>query len=307
MVKYIVSHKNPDTDTICASIVYCNFLKQKGFDSKPVRIGDLNNETKFVLEKFKVKSPEMYKILPKESEIILVDHNEIEQSIDNFSELNVVGIIDHHKFKLETSQPLFIRAEPLGSTCSIIAKMIFESGIEPSKEEASLLLSAIISDTLYFRSPTTTKEDRDLVEKLNKIAQIKDLESYSLDMFNAKSDLGDIPVENLIKLDYKIFDFNGKKFGIGFMETTNPNYGLSKKDKIVEKMKEIKIKENLSGILFSIVDILNELNLTLFTDNFEKEILLKVFNAKIEDDIANLGSRVSRKKQVVPLLEEYFK
>ena len=306
VTKYIIGHKSPDTDTTCSSIVYSNYLNRKNIENKVCKLGELNNETKFILKKFNIKIPETKTELEEGSQIILMDHNEAKQSIDNRDKYKIIQIIDHHKFDFSTKEPLNIRAEAIGSTCSIIAKIFFEENIELTKEEASLLLSSIISDTLYFRSPTTTKEDIELAKKLNEIAKIEDLEKYSLEMFAAKSDLGDMDVEKLIRLDYKEFEFNGKKFGIGVMETTSPQYGIKRKNEIVEKLKEIKKNDKLDGIFLSIIDIINENNQTIFPDEEVGEILKKVYNAKIENNIADLRRTISRKKQIVPKLEEFY-
>ena len=305
MVKYIISHKNPDTDTICSSIIYSIYLKRKeNIDTKVIKLGELNNETKFVLKEFNFKEPETKTELEENSEIILTDHNEEKQSIDNRKRYKLIQIIDHHKIDLKTQIPLFIRTEPIGATCSIIAKMFFENNIQIKKNEASLLISAIISDTLYFRSPTTTKEDIELVKKLNQIAEIKNLEVFSLNLFDRKSDLGNLSIEEIIKLDYKEFNMNNKKIGIGIMETTNVNYGLDRKEEIIKKMKEILKKENLNYLFLSIVDILNEKNYTIYA-NKETENLLKIaFNAKIKNNLAELGNIISRKKQIVPAIEK---
>ena len=307
MVKYVLGHKNPDTDSTCSSVIYSQYLTAKGVENKVIKLGDINNETKFVLEKFNVQVPETVTELEEGSELVLLDHNEAKQSIDNRDKYKIYQIIDHHKFDFAVKEPLYIRSEPIGSSCSIVAKILFEDNFEISKAQASLLISAILSDTLYFRSPTTTEEDKQIVNKLNEIAQIGDLEAYSLEMFAAKSDLGDIEVEKLIKLDYKEFDFNGKKYGIGVMETTSPQYGLNRKEEIIEKLKEIKQKDNLDGVFLSIVDILNEKNTTLYPDKEIEETLKDVFNAEIvEEGVANLNDAISRKKQIVPKLEEYF-
>lgn len=319
-MRYIIGHTNPDTDTICSAIVYEDFLKQKGVEAKAMALGHINNETKFVFEKFGVTEPEHVHELPHGSEIILLDHNEEKQSISNLKDLEIVEIIDHHKIKIETDKPISIYIEPLGSSCSIIAKRFFENDLvrkgeclthecltQLSKVNASLLIAGIISDTLFFRSPTTTQTDKDLVEKLNEIAQIEDLEKFSLDMFNAKSDLGDMSVEDIIKLDYKVFEFGGKNYGIGVMETTNKDYGISRKDEIVAKMKEIKEKDSLAGIFFSIIDILNEKNYTLTAGDEETELFTKIFNAENQNGVLFVDKLVSRKKQVVPKFEEYFK
>ncbi len=304
--KYLISHRSPDTDTICSAIVYGNFLRRKfGYDVEVCRLGDLNNETKFVLERFNLEVPNLVTELEEGSEIILMDHNEAKQSINNIENYKIVQIIDHHKFNLTTKDPLFIRAEPIGSTCSIVAKMFFENGMEISKNEAGALISAIISDTLYFRSPTTTKEDIDLVKKLNEIVGIDDLERYSLELFDRKSDLGDISVEELIRMDYKEFNLNGKKIGIGVMETTNPNFALSRKDEIVSKLKEIKENDGLDLVFLSIIDILEERNITIYPDEESNRILAKAFSVDLgSNGLIDLKRIISRKKQIVPKLEE---
>lgn len=306
-MRYILGHTNPDTDTICSALVYEDFLKQKGVESKAMALGHLNNETKFIFEKFGVTAPDHVHELPHGSEIILLDHNEEKQSIQNVNDLDIVEIIDHHKVKIETDKPISILIKPLGSSCSIIAEKYFETNTEISKINSSLLIAGIISDTLFFRSPTTTQTDKDLVEKLNQIAQIDDLEKFSLEMFNAKSDLGDMSIEDIVKLDYKVFEFGGKNYGIGVMETTNKDFGLNKKDEIIAKMKEIKEKDNLAGVFFSIIDILNEESYTLTSGQEENELFIKLFDAEEKDGALSVKNLVSRKKQIVPKFEEFFK
>lgn len=305
-MRHIVSHKSPDTDSVAGSIVYGNLLNKQGIKAEPVRVGELNKETEYLLNKLKVEAPVLKESLEAGSEVVLIDHNEAGQSINGIEELKVVGVIDHHKFNFTTSNPLFVRAEPLGSSCSIIAKLYAEANVKLEKTEAKLLLAGIISDTLFFRSPTTTEEDRKIVENLNKIAQIESLEDFSLELFDAKSDLGDLSVKEMVKLDYKQFEFNGKNFGIGVMETTNPNFGLDRKDEVIKTLKEIKEKDNLSGIFFSIIDILNEENLSMYADKHDEKLLVELFAATIENGVANLGSLVSRKKQLVPKLQNHF-
>ncbi|MBU1046737.1 manganese-dependent inorganic pyrophosphatase [Patescibacteria group bacterium] len=306
-MKYIIGHQNPDTDTICSALVYQDYLEQKGVEAKAYALGHLNNETKFVFEKFGVTAPEHVHEIPTNSEIILLDHNEETQSIHNINDLDIVEIIDHHKVKLETDKPISIHIEPLGSSCSIIAKKYFRSDKILSPINASLLLAGIISDTLYFRSPTTTDQDKELAEKLNEIAKIEDLEKFSLEMFNAKSDLGDIDTEELIKLDYKVFDFaEGQKFGIGVMETTNKDFGLNRKEEIIAKLKEIKEADNLQGVYFSIIDILNEDSFTLCADEKDSQLFTELFKAENQDGVLFVDNLVSRKKQIAPVFQNHF-
>ena len=315
-MKYIIGHQNPDTDTICSALVYEDYLTQKGEEVKAYALGHLNNETKFVFEKFGVKAPDHVHEIPKNSEIILLDHNEETHSIHNINELDIVEIIDHHRVKIETDKPIRIHIEPLGSSCSIIAKKYLNNHLETgfisgvpilSKENASLLLAGIISDTLYFRSPTTTQEDKDIAKKLNEIAQIEDLEKFSLEMFNAKSDLGDMEVEELIRLDYKVYDFKGTKdFGFGLMESTNKDYGLNRKDEIIEKLKEIKEKDNLQGAYFMIIDILKEELYILCSDEEDSKLFIQLFNPQNQNRILFIDNLVSRKKQIIPVFQKHF-
>ncbi|MEN7982511.1 MAG: manganese-dependent inorganic pyrophosphatase [Nanoarchaeota archaeon] len=307
MVKYIFGHTKPDTDSIISTILYSNFLNKKNIESKAIKLGEINNETKFILEKFGVEVPETFEELAKNSKVILVDHNENIHSIKNIEELNIDSIIDHHRFDFKVDKPLNIRAEKLGATCSILFKIFKEQDYKISKKDAELLISGIISDTLYFRSPTSTDEDKQIVEELNQIAKIKNLEKYSLEIFNAKSDLGEMEIEKIIKMDYKEFEFGGEKYGIGVIETTNPEYIFSRKEEVVEALIQIKKKENLKGILVSVIDILNEHNKTIVADSHEAEILRAVFDGKeIEHNVYSLGPILSRKKQIVPKLEKHF-
>ena len=302
-MKHIIGHKNPDTDTTCSGLAYQNFLTKQGVEAQAFALGKLNKETEFVLEQFGVESPEQITELPHGTEIILLDHNEEKQSIDNIKDLDIVEIIDHHKVKIETDKPISIFIKPLGSSCSIIAERYFDSNTELTKGIAGILLAGIISDTLFFRSPTTTDVDRELVEKLNDIVGIDDLEDFSLKMFDAKSDLGDISTEELIRLDYKTFDFKDGTYGIGVMETTSVDFGLNRKSEIVSKLQEIKEKDNLQGIFFVIVDILNEKSYTLGAGEEDVSLFTKLFEVENQEGVLFVDKLVSRKKQIVPVFE----
>lgn len=170
-----------------------------------------------------------------------------------------------------------MRVEPVGCACTVMYAMFQEKGFTPDAVTARLMISAIISDTLYFRSPTTTGIDRKAVEELNKIAQIEDLEAYSMEMFNAKSDLGDISIRDLITMDYKTFEAGDKTFGIGSVETTNPDFALSKKEEIITELNNLKNEQNLDFIMLSIVDILNEKNTTIVANENDAQVIKEVF------------------------------
>ncbi|EKE26938.1 MAG: hypothetical protein ACD_4C00114G0004 [uncultured bacterium (gcode 4)] len=304
---YVTGHKIPDTDSIISAIIFSEYLNQKWIEAKAYRLWELNNETRYILEKVWISEPELLVNIESWSKMALVDHNEKSQTIDNIDELELEYIVDHHKiWNLSTNNPIFIRTEKVCSTNSVLFKMFKESNLVISKQYATLMLSAILSDSLGFRSPTTTPEDKIIVEELNEIAWISDLESFAMDMFKAKSDLWDISIEDLIKIDYKEFEFWSKKIWVWTVETTNPDYSLSRKNEIIEWMKKIKNEFSLDFIMLSIVDIINEKNITIIPGESESIVLNEVFSTKEENNLVDLWSRISRKKQIIPQLTEYF-
>jgi len=303
----VVGHKVPDTDCVLSAIIACDYLEKKWYNkATPYIQGWLNKETEFLLKKLNIETPEVQTSFPAGTNVCLVDHNEEFQTLDNLSELNVEWVIDHHKLKFETTTPLNVRVEPICSTGSILYKMYKEAGFEISKKIGTMILACILSDSLLFRSATTTKEDTVLAEELKEITGITDFEAFAMPMFNAKSDLWYMPIEDLIKYDYKEFDFNWTKTGIWTLETTNPGYWLGRKEEILEGLEKIKKQDNLDFIMLSIVDIIWEKNTTICLDWKESEVISEVFNTEIKDNLADLKNRLSRKKQVVPELTKYF-
>ncbi len=302
-MKNVIGHKNPDTDSVCSAVAYAEYLKKQGEEAQAFALGELNKETQFVFDKFDMKRPEVISQLEAGAKVVLLDHNETGQAIDNLAELDLVEVVDHHKVDLKTEKPISICVKPLGSSCSIIAEKYFAEEMELDEKIAGLLLAGIISDTLFFRSPTTTDIDRKLVEKLNEIVKIDNLEQFSLEMFKAKSDLGNISTEDLIKLDYKEFDFKDGRYGIGVMETTDIDFGLKRKEEIFEKLAEIKERDNLKAVYFTIVDILNEKSYTLYSDEEAKKLFTELFSAEDQDGVLFVDKLVSRKKQIVPAFE----
>ena len=260
-----------------------------------------------MLEKAGVQAPELMTVLPEGQRIVLTDHNEAGQSIQNRGNYKIVGIVDHHKVSdLETSDVPAIRIEPVGCACTVIYTIFKEKSYTPSKTAAHLMISAIISDTLYFRSPTTTNADRAAVEELNAIVGIENLEGYSLEMFNAKSNLGDISPRQIIMMDYKNFEAGGKKFGAGTSETTNPSFILDKKSELIAELNKIKIEQGVDFIMLSVVDILNEKNISIIANNEDAAVIAQVFHVETHDGLADLSDRISRKKQIAAPLAEYF-
>ena len=307
----IVGHKNPDTDSVVSAVAVQEFFaKALGKESKAYRAGVLNNETKFILEKFGVETPELISAVAEGDSVALVDHNEAGQTFDGLDYGSVDYIIDHHKLSVVTEKPIYCRVEPIGSTASLIAKMFFEKSVEISEVSAKLLLAGILSDTLNLMSPTTTQEDKDLVTKLNDIAKL-DVEEFVAEMFKAKSSLEGISLQDIITLDYKDFEMGEHKVGVGTWETTFPQSVNEKKAEIMGALTQKKLDAKLDYIFFMVVDILKQNCELYIVGEGEKVLAERVFGGKTEDlptgqagGMMVLPGVVSRKKQIVPQLTE---
>ncbi|ACO47078.1 manganese-dependent inorganic pyrophosphatase [Deinococcus deserti] len=305
----VFGHRNPDTDAIASAMVYASLLSRQGVEAQAYRLGELNFETSYVLRELGLEAPDLLPELKAGTQVALVDHNESAQSAANLAELAVTRVVDHHKLgDLVTSDPPFLRFEPVGCTSTILLKLFREANLAVEPQDAKLMLSAILSDTLHFRSPTTTPDDRMAVEFLAPIAGIEDVEAYALAMFAAKSDLGDTPAAQLLKMDYKVFPFGdpAQRWGIGVIETTNPAYVFGRKAELLQAMDEARAEGGLNGVLLSVVDILNETNRTFILSATEHRVVQEAFGVETVDGVADLGDRISRKKQIVPALEAYF-
>lgn len=303
---HIFWHKNPDTDAIISAMLYAKFITLSWGEATAYRLWEINNETKYVLDMLSWTQPDLATTLPAGSSVVLTDHNEKSQTIDNIDELKVEAIIDHHKFNFATSEPTEIIVKPIASTCSVIYWLWKNAWLEITQEIARAMMTWIISDTLYFRSPTTTDYDKFIFNALQEIALFDDPEQLSLQMFEAKSNLWDISVRDLITLDYKVFEVNGKKFAWWTVETTNPWYALWRKDEIVNDLIAIKTESKLDFVFLSVVDILNEKNTTIVATKEDEIVVKAVFGADTIDHIADLWARISRKKQIAWPLNDYF-
>lgn len=304
MKTYIVGHKNPDTDSVVSAIALAELKKFFGESCKPTIAGEINKETSFVLKKFGFKKPQ---IIPKEKKkVILVDHNESSQISENVKPEEITAIFDHHKAGcITTQEPILINIIPCGSTSTIIAGMFKNDKIKPSKKVASLLIAGIISDTLYFNSPTTTEFDKKTVYFLNKITKLN-LKELSQNMFKAKSDLSGVSTKEVVNADYKEFNIRGKKVGVGVFETVFPEAVLERTDEIIKILKMKKIKEKLNYLLFAIIDILKKEALFLVPEKADEDILMKIFKPQKKEGYFLALGIVSRKKQIIPKLEKFL-
>ncbi|WP_099157543.1 manganese-dependent inorganic pyrophosphatase [Virgibacillus ndiopensis] len=303
---FIFGHKNPDTDTITAALAYAHLKSELGFDVEPVRLGVVNKETQFALDYFKVEEPRLIESIPEDSDVILVDHNEFQQSVENIKDARIVEVIDHHRVaNFETKEPLYFRVEPVGCTATILKKMYKENNITITKEIAGLLVSAIISDSLLLKSPTCTQEDVDAAYELAEIAGV-DLEKYGLDMLQAGADLSDKSMGELISMDAKEFDMAGSKVEIAQVNAVDTNAILVHQEDLETEITKTIESKNLDLFLFVVTDIINNDSEALALGQSKKNVE-KAFNVTLSNNRALLKGVVSRKKQIVTNLTEAFK
>lgn len=302
----IFGHKNPDTDSICSALAYADLKKQLGVDVEPVRLGEINNETQYALTKFNAEAPRLVGTVANEvNSVILVDHNERQQSADDIADVRILEVIDHHRIaNFETKDPLYYRCEPVGCTATILNKMYKENGKEISPQIAGLMLSAIISDSLLFKSPTCTAEDVAAAKELAQIAGV-DAQNYGLGMLKAGADLSDKTVPQLLSLDAKKFDMGTSKVEIAQVNAVDPNDVLSRKEEVEAAIAKRIEEENLDLFLLVVTDILNNDSVAIALGSKAKAVE-KAYNVTLTDNQAVLKGVVSRKKQIVPVLTEVF-
>ena len=300
----IFGHKNPDTDTICSSMVKEILNKKNGCEkSKAVRLGNVNKETQYVLDYLGLEAPELIEKVEEGQEVILVDHNEFNQSVEGIEKAKILGVTDHHRIaNFETSEPLYYISKPYGCTSTILFEEFKQLGHEIERTEAILMASAIISDTLLLKSPTTTEHDKKALEELGKIANIN-IEEYGLEMLKAGTDLDDFSAEELINLDAKSLDKNGTKFVIAQVNTVSIDDVLKRQKELEEAINKTIEEKGLSLFVFAITDILNS-NSEAIVLGEKGDVIEKAFDKKLENNRVFLEGVVSRKKQLIPFIDK---
>ena len=301
----IFGHKNPDTDTICSSIVYNNLKRIQGMDSEAVRLGEINDETKYALEYFNVTLPRLVEEVAEGQNVILVDHNEFQQSANGIEKAVIREVIDHHRIaNFETAAPLYYRAEPLGCTATILKKIYEEQNVNIDKQMAGLMLSAIISDSLLFKSPTCTLQDKVAAEELAKIADVN-LEEYGLAMLKAGASTTDKTAETLISLDAKEFVLGADKLVVAQINTVDANEVADRKEELEAAINAELSSKGLAAYVFVITNILTSDSEVLVLGEKQDKVAA-AFGKTLENDFMTLEGVVSRKKQVVPQITEEF-
>ena len=301
---YIFGHKNPDTDSIGSSMVKEILDRKKGINNvEAKRLGNINKETQYMLDYLNLQAPELLEKVEEGQEVCLVDHNEFNQSVEGIEKAKILSVTDHHRIaNFETSEPLYYTAKPYGCTSTILFEEFKNNGIEIEKTEAVLMASCIISDTLLLKSPTTTEHDKKALAELEKIAGI-DVNKYGLEMLKAGTDLDDFSAEELVNLDAKSLDKNGSKFVIAQVNTVSIEDVLKRQEELETAInKEIETK-NLDLFVFAITDILNS-NSEVIALGKRVDAVEKAFDKKLENNKMFLEGVVSRKKQLLPVIDK---
>lgn len=283
---YITGHKNPDTDTIMSALVAEYLYTHLGYNVEAIKQGELNPETKFAIEKTGLRIPNTITKLTKNSKVILVDHNNPMESLENITELNITNIIDHHAIKLDLGSPTYVRTEPVGCTATILFKMFRENSIEIPKNIALAMLSAIISDSLLFKSPTCTDEDKKVASELEKIAGINK-EEYGMEMLKAGTDLSSYSIEEILNIDRKTAVYGNYKASINQVMTADVEETLKLKEELEAGMQKMIENENLDLFMLLITDIINSDSTVIALGN-KTEAVEKGYNVTLNNNMAVL-------------------
>lgn len=302
----VFGHQNPDTDAIGAAIAFANLQKELGKDAEAVALDEPNEETAFALNHFGLTAPRVVETVANEVEqVMLVDHNEFQQSAADIEKVEILAVVDHHRIaNFQTANPLYYRAEPVGCTSTIILKLYKENNVEVPKNIAGMMLSAIVSDTLLFKSPTCTQEDVQAAKELAEIAGV-DLEGYGLEMLKAGTNLGTKSASELIDLDAKSFPMGGSNLRIAQVNTVDLAEVFARQAELESAMQEANAANGYDLFVLVVTNILDSDSEILIVGE-PKENVEKAFNVTLDNNRALLKGVVSRKKQVVPQLTAAF-
>lgn len=305
MAMYVVGHKIPDSDSICGAIALAYLKNQIGEAAIATRLGDVSPETQFILDTFGFEAPEL-KMSYAGEEVYIVDHTEKTQAPDDIDEATVVGVVDHHKLgDLTTSTPLECWIRPVGCSNTIIKMMYDFYGVEIPKNIAGLMLGAILSDTVIFKSPTCTTADIKCVEVLAEIAGIEDYKAFGMEMFKVKSAVEGTPARDLVMRDFKDFNMNGNLVGIGQLEVIDLAVFDDIKADLEADIAKLKEEGGRHSVFLLLTDIMKEGSQMLIASD-DEGIVERAYGAAPEQSRVWLDGVLSRKKQVVPPLQDAF-
>ena len=305
MTTLVFGHKSPDTDSTGSPIVWAWYLNEiKGVDAKPVLLGEPNTEAAFMLERWNLDKPEIIADVADGQACVVVDTNNPAELPENINGADVQAIIDHHALVggLKTKGPIHITIRQLACTATIMIDLMGDDAAKMPDAIKGAALTCILSDTLEFRSPTTTDHDRAVAEKLAAELGL-DIPAYAADMFAAKSDVSSFSDAELIRMDSKEYEVDSTKFRVSVLETTAPGVVLDRKASLMDSMTSVAGEDGVDQVLLFVVDILNEEATLLVPNDLVKGVAEKSFGASVEGDAVVLPGIMSRKKQIIPNLK----
>ncbi|MEM3594198.1 MAG: manganese-dependent inorganic pyrophosphatase, partial [Candidatus Jordarchaeaceae archaeon] len=300
----VIGHKSPDTDSVCAAIAYANLKRVTKENPNAVAAiaGEINPETEFVLKNFGVEVPKNLGNAAGKK-LILVDHNEFGQMVDGADKAEIIEVLDHHRIEFKLANPILFHTEPVGSTSTLVAEKYFEKGAKLDKQIAGILLGAILSDTVVFKSPTCTERDKKVANKLAQIVGV-DPQKFGVEVKKKKASLAGMSATDIIKADFKDYKFGSKKVGVGQVEVVDIEEARARKNEILSEMEKMMKKEGYDMIFMMLTDIIQEGTELLVTGDKDGSVTKKAFNAELENNSVYIKGMLSRKKQVIPPLEK---
>ena len=305
MQTYACGHINPDSDSICSAISLSYLKTQLGEPCTPARQGEISPETEFILKTFGLEKPLLKNDFSGDN-LYITDYSDLAQAPHNLKETNILGIVDHHKLgDITTTTPLECWIRPVGCTNTIVKEMFDHYKIEIPKNIAGAMMMAILSDTVLFKSPTCTKADTKAVKELAVIAGIEDFKALGMEMFLVKSAVKGASPRALLLRDYKDFEMGGNKIGIGQLEVVDLKVFDGMKEALFADMKAYKEEGGRHTVMLLLTDIMIEGSQFLVVSD-DESIIEKAFNQKLTNHEMWVDGVLSRKKQVIPVMEKQF-
>ncbi len=303
MTIQVFGHKSPDTDSTGSPIIWAWYLNEvKGTPAEAKLLGEPNTEAAWLLNRWDLPKPAIIGDVADDAAVVIVDTNNPAELPANINGADVQAIIDHHKLVggLETKGPIDITIRPVACTATIMHDLMGD--IEMPDHIKGAMLTCILSDTLEFRSPTTTDHDKAVCDKLAADLGI-DIPSYAAEMFAAKSDVSSFSDAELLRMDSKEYEVDGTKFRVSVLETTAPSVVLDRKASLMDSMTTVASEDGVDQVLLFVVDILNEEATLLVPNDLVKTVAEKSFDASVDGDAVVLPGVMSRKKQIIPNLK----
>jgi manganese-dependent inorganic pyrophosphatase len=301
----VFGHKSPDTDSTGSAIIWAWYLNEiKGISAQARLLGEPNTEAAFVLNCWSLEKPEILTELADDTQVVIVDTNNPTELPENINSADITAIIDHHKLVggLETKGPIDITMRSLACTATIMYDLMGQDADRMPQAIKGVVLSCILSDTLEFRSPTTTNHDRDIANKLASDLGV-DIPSYACEMFEAKSDISAFSDAELLRMDSKNYAVGHTKFRVSVLETTAPKVVLDRKDSLMESMRDVANQDGIDQVLLFVIDILRQEATFLIPNDLVKAVAQNSFGVDVSGDTVVLPGIMSRKKQIIPNLK----